>query len=204
MKNKIKNIIIIIELIIIIFLTLANIFILGNFTYGNNLEIEKKWLINLEQIPYDLSKADKYEIVQTYLSFNPEMRVRNINNGEFYVLTIKRDTELKGFVREEYEYIITEEEYNNLLNKKEGNTIYKTRYQLEDENGFIMAIDIFDGDLKGLAYLEIEFENKEIAETYETSDWIIKDVTTDLEYKNGHLSRYGIPSSFYEYMKQKK
>lgn len=23
-----------------------------------------------------------------------------------------------------------------------------------------------------------------------------------LDYKNGHLSRYGIPSSFYEYMKK--
>ena len=198
-----KNIIIIIESItIVILLALVSIIFFKNTNLeGNNLEIEKKWLINLEEMPYDLSIADKYEIVQTYFSFNPEMRVRNINKGEFYVLTIKRDTELKGFVREEYEYIITEEEYNNLLNKKEGDTIYKTRYQIEDENGFMMAIDVFDGYLKGLAYLEIEFENKEIAESYEIPNWAIKDVTTDLEYKNGHLSRYGIPNSFYEYIK---
>lgn len=198
-----KNIIIIIESItIVILLALASIIFFKNTNLEkNNLEIEKKWLINLEEMPYDLSIADKYEIVQTYFSFNPEMRVRNINDGEFYVLTIKRDTELKGFVREEYEYIITEEEYNNLLNKKEGDTIYKTRYQIEDENGFMIAIDVFDGYLKGLAYLEIEFENKEIAESYEIPNWAIKDVTTDLEYKNGHLSRHGIPNSFYEYIK---
>ena len=37
------------------------------------------------------------------------------------------------------------EEYNNMITKKEGNTIYKTRYQfLEDNN--LYAIDIFKGD----------------------------------------------------------
>ena len=71
----------------------------------------------------------------------------------------------------------------------------------KDENGFTMAIDIFEGDLKGLAYLEIEFENKEMTKNYEVPNWVIKDVTTDLQYKNGHLSRYGIPNSFYEYIK---
>lgn len=198
-----KNVIIVIEtIVIVILLVLVSILFLNNATLGDDsLEIEKKWLIKVEDIPYDLSKADKYEIVQTYLNFSPEMRVRKINNGEFYILTIKSDTPLKGFVREEHEYIITEEEYNHLLAKQEGNTIYKTRYQLENEDGLIIAIDIFSGELEGLAYLEIEFENKDVAEGYEAPKWVIKDVTTDLDYKNGHLSRYGIPSSFYEYMK---
>lgn len=198
-----KNVIIVIETIVIaILLVLVSILFLNNATLGDDsLEIEKKWLIKVEDIPYDLSKADKYEIVQTYLNFSPEIRVRKINNGEFYILTIKSDTPLKGFVREEHEYIITEEEYNHLLTKQEGNTIYKTRYQLENEDGLIIAIDIFSGELEGLAYLEIEFENKDVAEGYEAPQWVIEDVTTDLDYKNGHLSRYGIPSSFYEYMK---
>ena len=130
---------------------------------SDDLEIEKKWLILEEDIPYDLDKADKYEIEQTYLNFNPEMRVRNINNGQMYVFTLKRDTEELGLTREEYEIVINEEEYNNLLKKKEGNTIYKTRYQLDDENGLTMAFDIFSGDLTGLAYMEIEFENEKMS-----------------------------------------
>ena len=65
-----------------------------------------------------------------------------------------------------------------------------------------MEIDIFSGDLEGLAYLEIEFVNIESAENYKDPNWVIKDVTTDLLYKNGHLSRYGIPESFYEYIKK--
>lgn len=195
-----KNIFLIIELVIIIILV---IMLILKYNEDNILkydkEIEKKWLIRQEDIPYDLSKAEKYEIVQTYLNFSPEIRVRNINNDE-YVLTIKCDTALKGFVREEHEWLISREEYEHLLTKQEGNTITKTRYRFVDDNGMEMEIDIFSGDLEGLAYLEIEFIDTESSEKYGNPDWIIKDVTTDLLYKNGHLARYGVPKSYFEYI----
>lgn len=196
-----KNIIIIIACFAIGFI--GSRIILNNLknTDSSILEIEKKWLILKEDIPYDLSKADKYEIVQTYLNFNPEMRVRNINDGEMYIFTLKRDTEELGLTREEYEIFISEDEYYNLLKKQEGTTIYKTRYQLPDENGLIMAFDIFSGDFTGLAYMEIEFKNELAAEEYGNPEWVKKDITRDLNYKNGHLSRYGIPETYEEYIK---
>lgn len=201
MKKNVKNICIIIELVIIIVLSIT---LAWKYSEDNiieyDAEIEKKWLIRKEDIPYDLSQVEKYEIVQNYLNFSPEIRVRNINNGE-YVLTIKSDTSLKGFVREEHEWLISKEEYDNLLTKKEGNTINKTRYTLKDEQGIEMEIDIFSGDLEGLAYLEIEFVDTESANSYLAPDWVVKDVTTDLLYKNGYLARYGIPDSYYEYVK---
>ena len=52
-----------------------------------------------------------------------------------------------------------------------------------------------------IAYLEIEFTDTKSAENYKMPDWEIKDVTTDLNYKNGYLARYGIPDSFFEYIK---
>ena len=201
MKNRIIRIIILVETIVIIGLGIAFILKVNDSNILEyDQEIEKKWLIRQEDIPYDLSKADKYEIIQTYINFSPEIRLRNLNNSE-YVLTIKCDTALKGFVREEHEWLITKEEYENLITKKEGNTIYKTRYRFKDENNVEMEIDIFSGDLKGLAYLEIEFSNTESANDYLTPNWVIKDVTTDLNYKNGYLARYGIPKSYYEYIK---
>lgn len=102
--------------------------------------------------------------------------------------------------RDEFESVITEEEYNNLMKKKEGNTIHKTRYQFLDGDN-VLAIDIFYGDLEGLAYLEVEFPNEEEANNFKTPNWVIKDVTDDVNYKNGYLARYGIPESFYEYIK---
>ena len=101
--------------------------------------------------------------------------------------------------RNELEESITEEEYENMIKKKEGNTIYKTRYQFLDDD-YLIAIDIFSGDLEGLAYMEIEFENHEIANQYRAPGWVIKDVTDDLNYKNGYLARYGIPKSYYKYI----
>ena len=103
-----------------------------------------------------------------------------------------------GMTRDEMEKNITKEEYENLVAKKEGNTVYKTRYQLLDGD-YLIAIDIFDEQLEGLAYLEIEFENQEEALNFETPDWVIKDVTDDVNYKNGYLARYSIPNSFFEF-----
>lgn len=155
-------------------------------------EIERKWLINKDNILVDLDKADKFEILQTYISFSPEIRVRDINNGFQYILTIKSDMSADGLTRTEKEYYITKDEYENFLTKKEGNTINKTRYQIE-QDGLIWAIDIFHEQLDGLAYLEIEFPDEETAKQFETPAWVIKDVTDDVNYKNGHLARYGIP-----------
>ncbi|MBQ7667846.1 MAG: adenylate cyclase [Clostridia bacterium] len=155
-------------------------------------EIERKWLINIDDVPYDLSKAASLKIVQTYLNFSPEIRVRNINDGERYILTVKSDMSVDGLTRDEKEYYINEEEYNHLLTKQEGNAIIKTRYQIF-EKGIIIEIDKFENELEGLAYMEIEFDDEEKARAFETPDWVIKDVTSDIRYKNGHLARFGIP-----------
>ena len=201
-KNKKAIIAIIILLLIAIPLYFLSNKLLYSLNYTlriNNIlsddkEIERKWLIDKEKIPYDLngSGVEKYEIEQTYLCFDPEMRVRRYNNGESYEYTIKTNMTKDGLVRDETNIDINEEQYNNLIGKKEGNTIHKTRYQLYD-GGQIVAIDIFHEELEGLAYMEIEFKTKEESDNYSTPDWVIKDVTDNVNYKNGHLARFGIP-----------
>ena len=161
---------------------------------SDDKEIERKWLIKKEDIPYSLTGSDvyKYEIKQTYLCFDPEMRVRDYNNGETYEYTIKNNMSSDGLVRDEFNMDITKEQYDNLIKKQEGRTINKTRYQFYEE-GQLIAIDIFHGELDGLAYMEIEFKNEEESNNFEDPKWVVKDVTNDINYKNGHLARYGIP-----------
>lgn len=168
-----------------------------NSIMADTVEIEKKWIIDKDKIPYNLSNFEITKIEQTYICFSPEIRVRKINDGEEYTFTVKTNMTSDGMIRDEMETYITQEEYNNLIKKQEGNTIYKTRYQFLDGD-YLLAVDIFSGELDGLAYLEIEFENQEEADNFQTPNWVIKDVTSDLNYKNGHLARYGIPDSFYE------
>lgn len=169
-----------------------------NRILSDDVEIERKWIIDKDNIEYDLSDAEVLKIEQTYICFSPEIRVRRINDGQQYSFAVKTNMTSDGMTRDEMEKNITKEEYENLVAKKEGNTIYKTRYQLLDGD-YLIAIDIFEEQLEGLAYLEIEFENQEEALNFETPDWVIKDVTDDVNYKNGYLARYGIPNNFSEF-----
>jgi hypothetical protein len=43
-------------------------------------KIERKWLLDPEQIPFDLERdaTDIWEIKQTYFNFSPELRVRDV------------------------------------------------------------------------------------------------------------------------------
>ncbi len=209
-KNICINfLVIVLILIIIVTIIIALKNIIYDINYVNKInsimadtvEIEKKWLIDKDKIPYDLSNSEIIEIEQTYICFSPEIRVRKINNGKEYTFAVKTNITSDGMIRDEIENFITQEEYNNLMKKQEGNTIYKTRYQFLDGD-YLLAVDIFSGELEGLAYLEIEFENQEEADNFQTPNWVIKDVTSDLNYKNGHLARYGIPDSFFEYIKE--
>ena len=161
---------------------------------SDDKEIERKWLIDKEKIPYNLEdlNVEVLDIKQTYLCFNPEMRVRDYNNGESYEFTLKDNMSSDGMIRDEVNIDIDKEQYDNLVKKQEGTTIHKTRYQLYSD-GQLIAIDIFHDELDGLAYMEIEFTSEEESKSFKEPDWVIKDVTSDVRYKNGHLARFGIP-----------
>ena len=169
-----------------------------NRILSDDLEIERKWVIDKDNIGYDLSGAEVLKIEQTYICFSPEIRVRKINDGQQYSFAVKTNMTSDGMTRDEMEKNITKEEYENLVAKKEGNTVYKTRYQLLDGD-YLIAIDIFEEQLEGLAYMEIEFENQEEALNFKTPEWVIKEVTGDVNYKNGYLARYGIPNNNLEF-----
>lgn len=199
---KIRLIDIVVVIIVLTVLVVGGIYIKKktyNYNYkkriseltSDSVEVERKWLIDKDNIEYDLSNAKIYDIEQTYISFSPEIRIRRVN-GNQYSFTVKNNMSADGLIRNETDFLITENDYNFLIQKKEANTIYKTRYKLL-EDGQVIAIDIFKGDLEGLAYMEIEFANKDEANEYIAPKWIIQDVTDDIRYKNASLAQYGIP-----------
>ena len=162
------------------------------------MEIERKWLLDAGKIPYDLQVLPSYSIEQAYVSFSPTIRIRKINGGEGYILTVKTkpaDNAAAELAREEYEMPLNEEEYNSLLEISRGTVIEKTRYVARNEAGYTEEIDIFSGALEGLAFMEIEFESVEEAQGYRTPDWVTCDVTYDSRYKNACLAKYGRPQS---------
>lgn len=156
----------------------------------NNLEIERKFLLNLEKIPYDFSKLNKKVIEQGYIICKPEIRVRNVSNEE-YVMTIKGNTE-DTLVRNEVELKISKEAYTTLMSRNDIYKLNKNRYII-NEGEHVFEIDIFEGKLKGLACLEVEFATKEDADKFIVPNWIEKEVTGDMRYRNCNLAQNSIP-----------
>ena len=152
------------------------------------MEIERKWLVDIHDIPYDLKTLDYLDIEQAYINFSPTIRIRKITNTNEYILTIKSSSIENGIAREEKEIYINEKQYNNLLLKKEGIVLNKTRYRVKEDK-YTLEIDVFHKELEGFVYLEVEFESIEEAKKYVAPSWVKKELTDDHKYSNASLAK---------------
>lgn len=141
-------------------------------------------------------KVNIIEIDQAYLKIEggEEERIRKFGNA--YYRTIKQDKADK--TRDEKEFRITKEEFEQDYKKVIGTPIKKTRYQVQNYPEFKeLCVDIYEGKLEPLKVAEIEYWTLDDAATLERPEWlnkfIKKDVTTDQSYKNKNLSLKGLP-----------
>lgn len=94
------------------------------------MEIERKYLIEKEQLPKNLSDYPFHRIEQGYLCTSPVVRIRR--QDDEYFLTYKS----KGLMaREEYNLPLTQEAYEHLKPKSDGLVISKTRYLIPEKTG---------------------------------------------------------------------
>ena len=152
------------------------------------MEIERKYLITKEKIPFEPEHYPCRHIEQGYLCTDPVVRIRRDNDD--YILTYKS----KGLmIREEYNLPLNREAYEHLKEKVDGRLIIKDRYviPLEHISGSELKIelDFFAGDLTGLILAEVEFPDEASANTFCPPDWFGEDVTCSSESHNSTLSR---------------
>ena len=143
-------------------------------------EIERKFLVKC--LP-DLRNVESFNIEQSYLSLNPEIRIRREGNKYFY--TEKSEGTL---VRNENNQEINKITYLKLKEKKIGNTIYKTRYKLPLDE-LVAEIDIYEDYLEGLMVVEVEFPNLKKAKDFVIPSYFGKEITKDKKFKNKNLSQ---------------
>lgn len=151
-------------------------------------EIEKKFLI--KNLPENLEQYEKVRIEQGYLNTlaTPTLRIRKYNQEYILCYKFRKNTKSQSAsVCKEVELPLTGEAYNHLKTKIDGRMIEKDRYFIPLENGLVAEIDIFDGFLKGLKVVEVEFESEEEASNFQAPDWFGKDVSLDSCYKNASL-----------------
>ena len=143
------------------------------------MEIERKFLVGV--LP-DLNGVKSSEIVQGYVSFSPEIRVRRLDD-KYY-----RTEKGEGMVmREENEWEILKEEAEKMFKEVKTNLIEKTRYYIP-YNKYVIELDIYKGIFKGLIVAEVEFETLDEAEKFTPPEWLIEDISEKREYRNKILA----------------
>ena len=143
------------------------------------MEIERKFLVG------ELPQLDGYlhsEIVQGYVSFSPEIRVRQLDDK--YYRTEKGEGMI---IREENEWEISKSEAEKLFKEVKTNLIEKTRYYIQ-YNNYTIELDIYKGKFKGLIVAEVEFDSLDEANAFVPPDWFIEDISEKREYRNKILA----------------
>lgn len=167
------------------------------------MEIERKFTI--KQLPENLHSYECKVIEQGYLNTKPVVRIRKSNDD--YYLTYKSKQGVQAttsdvIINHEVELPLDQVSYEHLKTKIDGQLIAKRRYLIPLESGRTVELDVFEGHLKGLCFAEIEFPNKEEAESFELLPWFDADVSKDRRYGNGYLSKLRDLDEFYASSKE--
>ncbi|ONI38125.1 adenylate cyclase [Candidatus Epulonipiscium fishelsonii] len=149
------------------------------------MEFQRKFLVN--QVP-DLSNYSNQYITQGYISTDPIIRIRQVDDQYFVAM--------KSFghlVREKFRMPINKEQFESLEKKIESHFIRKSRYFIPIGDGLTAKLDIYEEYLDGLLTIEVNFESRTQAEHFSAPEWFGPDITHDSRYRNNNLAKFGIP-----------
>jgi CYTH domain-containing protein len=153
------------------------------------VEIERKFKVAQ---PPDVGDSDGEPIEQGYLALandggGAEVRLRR--RPGHHLLTVKAGG---GRSRTEEEIELDAERFDRLWPLTEGRRVSKTRHRLPHGDRAI-ELDLYSGDLDGLAVAEVEFPNDAAADAFEPPEWFGAEVTGERGYLNETLATEGWP-----------
>jgi len=149
------------------------------------IEYERTYLA--KYVPTDLGQCRSKEIIDVYIpvtSERPKLRLRK--NGDNYEMTKKQPVTGKDSSEQEEQTIILTEEEFKALAKIEGKKVHKIRY-VYPFNGGLAEIDVFQGPLKGLVLIDVEFPSREENDAFAMPDFCLSDVTQEKTFAGGML-----------------
>ncbi len=159
-------------------------------------EIERRWLIKKDDIPFDLNAILREDQEQSYLDNNPEIIIRRNNMGESFYIASKSNKRENGLVKDKTEKTILEKDYNELYEEKQGNTIIKSRLITTDpETELTYVMDLYSNELSGIEILEIEFNSIEEANNFKAPEWVGEEITYNEDYDGYNLATKGAPTT---------
>ena len=152
-----------------------------------NYEIERKWLFNGMNVPEGMDIFNECTVEQTYISIDPEVRLRKCSfkdgRESQYLLTFKTKGSL---TRGEEEIDITEEQYNHLIEMFNlSDKIIKKEFAEHHIGSHILQLgNVYTKCGKiDFSYGEIEFQSEEEAQGFITPSWFGEDITHSSAFK---------------------
>ena len=154
------------------------------------MEIERKFLVNVDMMPSGVLASEGYEILAGYLNPHDKYNVRfrylkskSDPEDKRYFLEIKSQGNLK---REEYMFEIDKKRFWTMI-RKCPKIIAKTRYVYKDEEtGYTYDVDFYEH--YKFVTAEVEFRTEKEAKAFKPPKWFKKDVTNKSKYKNVNLA----------------
>lgn len=156
---------------------------------ADGIEIERKFLV--ERLPDHLDDHPFREIEQGYLAITDEVEVRVRRYGDEAFLTVKSSG---GQERIEEEIEIDRRRFDALWPLTDGRRLEKRRYAIPAGDGLTLELDVYHGRLEGLLTAEVEFGSLADAAVFVPPEWLGRDVTDELRYKNKRLATDGLPA----------
>ena len=92
-----------------------------------------------------------------------------------------------GASAKEHEFLISNENFEQIFSSKEYPEISKTRYNWMGKDGMIWEVDEFEGLLGGLVIAEVELTRE--GESVELPDWLGLEITHLPNWSNADLAR---------------
>lgn len=156
-------------------------------------EIERKFLVASED--WRSTSRSAVHMRQGYFRTAPEstVRVRMIEptadaseTDRHGALTIKGEP--SDGVRPEFEYTISPDDVEHMLELFCGDRIVRKVRHTVDYGGDTWVVDVFEGRNEGLVLAEIELERPD--QSFERPGWLGREVSDDPSYTNGSLARH--------------
>ena len=165
------------------------------------VEVERKFLIDLKSLPFDLEDFEHTTIRQGYLAIGDdgsETRIRDFGNDQRFELTVKSNGTV---AREEKNIQIGKEVFESLWPLTLERRIEKTRYYIPyvdpEGNKHTIELDVYrePSHLDGLCTAEVEFKGRETeatlrADTFQPPEWFGEDISSNPSYKNKSLASH--------------
>jgi len=146
------------------------------------LEIERKFRVTNDS--WRTNVVEVRHIRQAYLAINDKVSVRVRIVGRFAAtMTIK--TVAPGITRHEYEYAIPVKDAQELMDRRVGAIIEKTRHVVPYA-GLTWEIDVFSGAHAGLVVAEVELGRSD--QLVIRPPWLGDEVSHDRRFSNAELA----------------